>query len=222
MPEITTLSIQFNQRISARDIHRFRAAVIEKTERASALFHNHKGDHSFHYRYPNIQYKVCNGLPTIVCLQDGVEEINTLLEKDDLKMSIGNRELDFKIRDLKMRVKKIGISGGLEHYSLSKWMALNQKHIVRWKALQGDDKAQKEFLESILTGNILSFAKGVDYRIEERLLVKITNLSKPFSQSFKGRNVLLFNIEFVANIQLPNWIGLGKGTSIGFGTIELK
>ena len=82
--------------------------------------------------------------------------------------------------------------------------------------------SSKEFLESILTGNILSFAKGMDYHIKERLLVKITHLSKPLSQTFKGQNVLVFNIEFVSNIELPQWIGLGKGSSLGFGTVELK
>ena len=222
MPEITTLSIQFNRRISRREIPYFRSAVIEKTERASSHFHNHKENKAFHYRYPHIQYKICDGLPTIVCLQEAVEDINWLLEKDDLKMNLGNRKVDFKIRDLKMDVKQIGITGGLEHYGISKWMALNQKHLSRWRELEKDEKAQKEFLESILRGNILSFAKGMDYHIKERLLVKITRLSKPFSETFKGQNVLVFNIEFVSNIELPQWIGLGKGSSHGFGTIELK
>ena len=222
MPEITTLSIQFNRRISRREIPYFRSAVIEKTERASSHFHNHKGNEAFHYRYPHIQYKICNGLPTIVCLQEGVEDINWLLEKDDLQLNIGNRKVDFKIRDLKMGVKNIGISGGLEHYSLSNWMALNQKYLSKWIGMKVDSEAQKDFLESILTGNILSFAKGMDYHIKERLMVKITHLSKPFSQTFKGQNVLVFNIEFVSNIELPQWIGLGKGSSLGFGTVELK
>jgi len=32
--------------------------------------------------------------------------------------------------------------------------------------------------------------------------------------------MLAFNIEFKTNVFLPNFIGLGKGVSIGFGTIK--
>ncbi len=37
---------------------------------------------------------------------------------------------------------------------------------------------------------------------------------------FKNQEMLAFNGNFVTNAELPNWVGIGKSPSRGFGTIE--
>jgi hypothetical protein len=79
-----------------------------------------------------------------------------------------------------------------------------------------------QFLERILTGNILSFAKGVTLNIDKSLNISIIRIIRGKQVSFKGVKLIALNVEFRSNFFLPNHIGLGKGVSLGFGTVREK
>jgi len=50
-------------------------------------------------------------------------------------------------------------------------------------------------------------------------VAKITQLDEPRTQYYKGVRLLSFDAEFKTNVSLPDYIGLGKGVSLGMGTI---
>ena len=77
-------------------------------------------------------------------------------------------------------------------------------------------------LEEILTSNILSMLKGegIEVHLEEQLVVQITELSAQRVIKYKGVMLTAFDIKFLANINLPSWIGLGKSVSVGFGVLK--
>ncbi|MDD2636807.1 MAG: CRISPR-associated endonuclease Cas6, partial [Bacteroidales bacterium] len=52
--------------------------------------------------------------------------------------------------------------------------------------------------------------------------VQITNINKEYARNFKGVKMHTINAEFKTNVLLPNYLGLGKGVSIGFGTVKSK
>jgi hypothetical protein len=74
-------------------------------------------------------------------------------------------------------------------------------------------------MERILTGNILSFAKGVNIHFEEELVCSILDIIPKGAMRYKGIHFESFDALFKINVSLPNYIGLGKGVSHGFGTI---
>jgi hypothetical protein len=82
-----------------------------------------------------------------------------------------------------------------------------------------DETEQKAFLERILVGNVLSALKGmgifIDWRLEAAILEWRTTKVKAHQNEF-----MAFWGVFCINISLPDWIGLGKSVSKGFGTIE--
>lgn len=222
MPKLRYLRVQFSQAIFPYDIPKFRAAVIEKTERISSLFHNHVGDKQVLYRYPLIQYKVAHRKASIVCLSEGADDIYHLLQHRDLDLRIGNQIQPFAVEDLQLHYHQVQAWQHQFHYSLLNWMALNQKHHQRFKALEGDDQAQIELLTSILRGNILAFAKGINWWVEEEIKVKITEIkamhTRPIHKNYKDS--LTFDLNFKTNVSLPDFIGLGKRVSIGFGIVK--
>ena len=55
MKRIRLLKLDFDTDVQRGDISKFRGAIIEKTDRAKILFHNHLGDKGFRYDYPLIQ-----------------------------------------------------------------------------------------------------------------------------------------------------------------------
>lgn len=220
MPGIPYLCIRFNQNIFPYEIFRFRAAVIEHTNRSSAYFHNHTHDGDSIYRYPQIQYKVTFKKASIVCIHEAVDEIHRLFSQPNLELKIGERKQCFEVEKLVANRFNVNVWNNTFDYSLLNWLALNQKHYQRWKELDDDPKSQIELLQSILTGNILAFAKGINWFVDQPVKVSITKIKQIKPLPFKGRDMFAFSLNFQSNVSLPNYIGVGKGASIGFGVVK--
>ena len=61
--------------------------------------------------------------------------------------------------------------------------------------------------------------KGVDIYLEEQLAVHVTDITGQRAVTYKKVKLMAFDIEFKANIQLPQYIGIGKNASIGCGVL---
>ncbi len=72
-----------------------------------------------------------------------------------------------------------------------------------------------QFLEQILRGNILSFAKGLGIFIDKQVECVITQLSEPTVKRYKDVKLTMFDAEFTTNVSIPDYAGLGKGVSKG-------
>lgn len=218
MPKIRYLRLRFANALAPHELPCFRAAVIERTERASAAFHNHRDPEGYYYRYPLIQYKIDHGRAAIVCIDDGADEIHHLLQQRDLTLRIGERTEAFTIEDVRLHYVQVQTWQTTFRYRLLNWIALNQENYPRYMALDSEiDRLQ--LLERILTGNLLAFAKSIGWRVEERLSTRITRLHDRRFLPYKGQDVLTFSLEFTTNVSLPDYVGIGKGSSVGFGVV---
>lgn len=220
MPKLRYLKVRFAQPIFPYDIPKFRAAVIEKTERKATLFHNHKADKKVFYRYPLIQYKVTQKKASIICLESGTDDIHHLLQHRDMQLRIGQTTHSFEVEDVDLHYHQVQTWNTEFEYSLLNWLALNQKHLSIFKELENNETEQIALLQSILKGNILAFAKGIDWWIEDQVTVQITNIKGIKPLAFKRKDMLAFTVNFKTNVSLPNYVGLGKGSSVGFGIVK--
>jgi len=203
--------------LAARDAHKLRGYFGTLFQEHSPLLHNHLESGESAYRYPLVQYKVLDGVPTLVGLNEGAELlIGLFLNIKELK--IGERLYPVFQKNIESKMINIGLSGDLHAYSFkTRWMALNQQNYATY--LAEDDGQKAKHLKAILTGNILSFFKGMNYRAAGTIManLKITNQTET---QFKNKSMLAFEGEFVTNVLLPDSIGLGKSVARGFGTIE--
>ena len=103
---------------------------------------------------------------------------------------------------------------------ISPWLGLSQKNYKLYmdKDISTSKKEKAKFLKRVLTGNILSFAKGINWWIEKKIIV-VPSLSNRVVK-FKGAEMVGSTGYFFSNVYLPEYIGLGKSTSRGFGTIK--
>ena len=220
MPKLRYLKVRFSNELKPWEMPCFRAAVIEATRRQSTLFHNHRGDAGFLYRYPKIQYKLTQRKASIICLGEGTDDIHYLLANRSLRLRIGEREEDFAIEDVQLKYHQLQTWQGWFNYSVKNWQALNQENFKRYSALQGAAE-RIQFLEKMLLGNLLAFAKTMDVDKTERPIeVQITKMKGEKWLKYKGRRVLTFDLNCKANVSLPDHIGLGKGVSVGFGNVK--
>ena len=109
------------------------------------------------------------------------------------------------------------VAEAVQYRFTSPWLALNEENYRKWRGMY-DWRERKNLLNRILIGNLLSMAKGLGVVIDERLTVHTMLEQVPVR--FKGVELTGFTGSFVVNLQMPEYIGIGKGVSQGFGTVR--
>lgn len=216
---INVFIIKFKNEIGFHEIPLFRGAILNlMKDDLELLFHNHTSDTSFRYSYPLIQYKRIHKKAAIFCIAEGVEAIGKLLTVPNFNIILGNRELCLDIESVSPQRNIVQTWDTEFNYFLSNWIPLNSQNYQEYMAL--DSLAERLLLlEKILVGNLLSFAKGVCITIEKQIICKLLTFEEPRLITVKGVKVMSFNCQFKSNMSLPDYMGIGKHASLGYGTI---
>ncbi len=203
--------------LHTRDGHKLRGFFGNLFREHSPLLHNHFEDGRLRYAYPLVQYKVINKVPYLVGLQEGAELLIDLFLKIKF-LEIGGQKYTILSKNIERQVFKLYETDKIFHYKfLTPWMALNQQNYKKF--VEADVRGQKQLLRKILTGNILSFYKSLDFIVKNELDV-VTSV-RYIHTNFKNKRMLAFVGEFAVNAVLPDLIGLGKSVSRGFGAIKM-
>lgn len=216
--KINTFILRFSAEITLREVPLLRGAVIHAVQGANILFHNHVGTR-LRYAYPLVQYKRIGGKAAIVFVGEGVSVIADYFRGNPLDVMLGDRSVHMEVEHADASTTTVALWNDTFRYTLRKYLPLNKHNYGAYERVDGIVE-RCTILERSLTGNILSFAKGIDLHIDAPLQVKITHLSEPAIYVYKGVKMMGFDLEFVTNITLPDYIGLGKGTSLGFGMVK--
>jgi len=217
--KIRVLKVVFDTEIRSYEVPAVRGAIVEKVGRENFYFHNHLTEDTYSYRYPLIQYKMIGHNPAIICVDYGVDEIYKYFIQESWDLRIRDREIKMKVKTLNLDTHEIILNSQLYHYRIDNWVGLSQKNYEVFR--NAESLAEKiVMMEHILTGNILSFAKGINWTVPDQIRLKITGLVKEKWVPVKGVKVKAFDLNFKTNLLLPGYIGLGKNISLGFGTIS--
>jgi hypothetical protein len=215
--QTSLLVIIFNNPIKQNEISKFRGAVINMLTSNNLLFHNHTND-GFRYSYPLIQYKRINGKAAIVCIEEGTESIGAFFSSAKNNLKLGDKEMTIELESVKANKILVQVWESKFTYQLRKYLPLNQENYAKFLQIE-DLKGRCEFLEKIIVGNILSFAKGINVHFDKEVKIDILNFEEKGAIKYKNINFAAFDVMFKSNVSLPNYIGLGKGVSHGFGTV---
>lgn len=136
-----------------------------------------------------------------------------------LTWTLGSRKVVASVEAIHDASTEVTIADAVCHkYSIQSWLPFNQNNYLQFKSTESPTK-KIEILNCILTGNILTMLKGVNIRLTERLIVDIMSISEPKPVRYKNISVLSLNATFKSNVSIPEYIGLGKHASLGFGTV---
>ncbi|MFH0736427.1 MAG: CRISPR-associated endonuclease Cas6 [bacterium] len=199
-----------------RDAHKLRGFFGNFFKDESPLLHNHYNDGTFRYKYPLVQYKVINRMPYLIGLGEGAELLNNLFLKIN-QIVIDDTTYMINAKNIKTSLEDINVHNKQNFYNfVTLWMALNQKNFRIY--INCINQLEKEkMLENILIGNLLSFYKTFNYNVNEKILVKLIFEEKDVK--YKSQNMVGLKVSFTTNAELPNYVGIGKSVSRGFGTI---
>ena len=216
--KIRQLIIRFNNEIAFSEVPLLRGAVLNAMgDDVALLFHNHMED-GFRYAYPLIQYKRINKKAAIVCVGDGVDTIAQLFSDASFDIKLGDRPLLLEIERINPIRPMIQVWDTTFKYRLRNWLALNSDNYIRYSEIE-EYSERILFLEKVLIGNLLSFAKGLGITLDKEILCKILSINEPRLCIVKGIKMMSFDVDFKTNVSIPNFVGLGKHVSIGYGTV---
>jgi hypothetical protein len=182
------------------------------------LLHQHLEDGAVKYNYPLVQYKYISGKCLIVGIDEGAKVINNLNLIGEI-VTLFRQKFRILKKDILFQESPYGTTKTIIPYSfLTLWLALNEKNYDKYQRL-GSWEKKKELLEKILIGNIISMSKSLGYTVPEPIKANINNL-KEVPTSLKGTPMLGFLGTFSVNFEIPDYWGIGKSVSRGFGTIK--
>jgi len=204
--------------------------IIGKTEKLRGFFarkfngylllHHHLGNNKLLYQYPRIQYKDISGKKMVLGLAEGVEVLQSIYNQYDWINLDGNKYQIYS-KEILIKEELFVVTHEQDEYLkyqfLSPWFALNEENYRKYKNYKYSERTDQ--LKSILIQNIISMAKTFRYFVDSKIIVNTTHL-KETSIEFKGVDIIGFLGTFQINFHLPDYIGLGKSVSQGFGTIK--
>ncbi|GAB4409601.1 MAG: CRISPR-associated endonuclease Cas6 [Bacteroidia bacterium] len=219
LPQTTPslLRVIFDDEMEAHEIPALRGAIAARAGYDHILFHNHQ-DEGYRYAYPLIQYKRIGRRPAVVCVGRGVEEIHHFFQQPDWSVEISGRRLPMRILRMDLALISLALLDAPRTYAIRKWVALNPEN---WNSYQqiGSVAEQRDFLARKLTGNMLSYAKGIGWHVDGRIETTLLD-ADIHTVRIKSVSLTAFDARFRTNVSLPDDIGLGGKVSLGYGTVR--
>jgi len=205
-------------KLQTRDAHKLRGYFGDLFKEHSSLLHNHLESGENNYRYPLVQYKVVKNIPMLVGINQGGELLTSLFLKIK-ELNINGQIYPVYHKNIENRISEIKVIDDLIQYNFKTlWMGLNQKNYKTYSLSSKEDK--NKLLKKIMIGNILSFFKGIDFFTDKKIMLTLNYKEK--ETKFKDKTMIAFTGGFTTNAYLPDYIGLGKAVSRGFGVITKK
>lgn len=218
--QLRLLTVAFDATIAPWELRAFRGAVAKKAGYEHSHFHNHDNETgNFIYRLPLIQYKQSHGRPMLVCLNEGIEELHHFFSQPDWTLSLNGREAPMRIARLDVKQFNLAVLDTPCCYHIRQWLGLNEENYLTFCRLT--DLAEKTaLLERVLQNQVVALFHQLDVRPDRPIEARILELKNQRWVDYKGVKVLAFSLEMEANVFLPDFLGLGKGASAGWGILR--
>ena len=130
----------------------------------------------------------------------------------------GNRQCSMRIEQMFPAETETCFVSVPQKYRIKGWLALNGENYRKYSSTESLS-GRITMLEGILQTNILSMLKSFDFYVHDRIRCTILDLEGPYTINYKDTRMRSFNATFASNFSLPLFIGLGKGVSLGHGTL---
>lgn len=234
MPSVKTLQISFSLPLRPSEIKQWRGAFIEMAGWEDDIFHNHanetqtdeegnatvvKTERKYHYRYPAVQYRVRRGRAAVFATGAGLSALQKVLTKADWNLNWEGEQQTLYVEDIKMYECVPAMLDTPKLYKIYRYLPLNEKNYERWNNCAGL-RERIDLLEHLLTQHIIAYCKSLNWFPEERVVVTLQDIIKTRTVPYHKVRLKAFDLQFTANILLPDFVGVGKGVSAGFGELR--
>lgn len=181
-------------------------------------FHGHKGNELI-YKHPLIQYKIFDGSALVVGLKEGAYLLKAMPKLENFE--IYHEKYPILKQNIISNVIPFGLTTGMIRYSfVTPWIALNEENYENYLILRKKIEGADTLLERILVGNILSMSKAFGYEVKGKVQARAKVGEIGLINVKEGVDLLAFNGEFDINFYIPDFWGIGKFSSRGYGAVR--
>lgn len=178
-----------------------------------ALLHQHVTDKLI-YKYPLIQYKMLDGSPLVLGINEGAQVLQEIYDKFD-EITLDESKYSIMERGITLKSEEFGCSEEIFSYRfVTPWLALSQENYPKY--INASREERRDLLRRILVGNILSASKGLGYVAKEHIRLEVGKMQDEICM-LKGIKVTGIRGEFTTTFAIPDFLGLGKSVSRGYG-----
>lgn len=182
------------------------------------LLHQHNGE-KLVYSYPWVQYKIINGLLMIIGISEGLESLSGIYSQIEC-IELGKDRYEIIEKKMEEKMVEFGITSSFYQYKfLTPWLALNQDNYQKYQQYKKWVEKKDLLQKIILPANVISMSKGLGYTVPAPIEANIIKI-REVQTSLKGTPMLGFLGTFSVNFEIPDYWGIGKSVSRGFGTIR--
>jgi hypothetical protein len=171
----------------------------------------------FIHRYPVLQCKQIKGDLIVTGISQGADCL-CQLTRDQTMLGAGKITCRITARDPAIRSEPFGIADTSGTYEfLTPWLALNQQYAKKFYDLNGKP-TRDAFMQKLLTSQLTRLAKSLDCAlpVPVRCEAKVRFRRDRIGQE----NVMVFLGKFQTNLRIPDYLGIGRLVSQGYGTIK--
>jgi hypothetical protein len=210
----------FTLTIEPEDPIRFSVEEFRSALAVQLADHTHRHPPSpaaFVHRYPVLQVKRVRDTLMILGISQGASFLHDVTH-DLPVLGTGTSPCRITSRDKGIRQESFGTCASSTVYEFqTPWLALNQQNAGKFYDLKGKP-ARDAFMQSLLTSQLNSFAKSLDYPIT----IAITGTAKLrfLRERVDKENRIVFLGKFRTNLSIPDYFGMGRDVSLGYGTIK--
>ncbi|KKN32133.1 hypothetical protein LCGC14_0816990 [marine sediment metagenome] len=177
-----------------------------------------EGEAKLKYDYPRIQYSINRNKAILLGIEENAISVLRNVVMNVKELLLGSNSYEIIEINAHYEETEFGIlnSGKLILYKFnSPWLALNSENYKKFTV--ATIKERRRLLKSILIGNILSMSKHLGYNVPDTIHVNI-ELS-PIKVFYKDIPLVGFKGIFESNFLIPDYVGIGKAVSHGFGKV---
>lgn len=235
-----TTELITNVPLRAFNVHKWRGAVIEKVLQhkpkfdhagiPTDLFHNHNESQWNNNeiskerikmsRYPMIQYRSSKGKAVITGIGPGAEALKVFCTLPCDSISIDGENYAYGTTDLRNRNWSVENENTLYTYRIKQWIPFNPEKHKKWKETTGLTDRSK-LADRALFGHFFHLIEDLGIQVNRnKLVLNVSAIhNEQYVHCFRIKKFAL-DVEIVTNYSLPDGIGIGQGTTLGFGQIK--
>lgn len=185
------------------------------------FFHHHTPNGRSIVRGAKIQFKLIN---QELCLlgvgEEGVAFMQSFQWPEEIKIRLGStmHTVLMTYKSLKTDLAQFSSVSPLIYRTISPYLPLNQQAYSQFKGMP--ESAQRLFIEKRLADHILSAAKWCGIWVRHQITTNLIQMR--LFRPIKVKESLTFvgmNIMFETNTEIPNFMGIGRFVSRGYGTV---
>ncbi|MDR2511501.1 MAG: hypothetical protein LBC89_03430 [Bacteroidales bacterium] len=219
MKKVPVIVVKFTNEIQQKDISAFRTALLNELILKGCKLNNYaKKISDSPYAYPFIQFKRIKNKAVLFAIAKGTENILNFLTAFDFECFFRENKEKIILESVKEDEYIIRTSEYFYSYSIRRYLPFNIDSKERYDKIISQAN-QKLYIERQLLTNIKNFAKSIDVELDDKITVAIDSITDTGVKFYKRMPYDSFDISFKANISIPNYTGLGKIISHGFGSV---